>query len=341
MSGFRYDVPVKRNVLLAIVGLFIIIGGFLSSRLVIRDHHRKGAIYSDTLLRASDDVVNTKKHLFVDDFQIERMENVERTLHNPYRAPENPIISPDEAWESTIILQPGAVIYDKEEHIFKMWYNSLPTNSKPDIQELLCYATSKDGIHWVRPALNIVEYHGSKANNIVLKWCSWTCSVVKDEHEPDRSKRYKLAYWNWHDPKTNGIWAAFSPDGIHWDIYKDNPVVPVAASGDTFTVMQDPVTQKFWLYHKSAMLPLRKVAPMVSDDFIHWKNDELLEQDDRDPPDTEFYGLSPFPYADQYLGFLWVFHAYTQQIDVQLVSSRDGRTWERSVHRRIFLPLVS
>jgi hypothetical protein len=64
-----------------------------------------------------------------------------------------------------------------------------------------------------------------------------------------------------------------------------------------------------------------------------------LEPDDLDLPDTEFYGLSPFPYGNQYLGLLWVFHTYSQQIDVQFVSSRDGRAWNRSVHRRVFLPL--
>jgi hypothetical protein len=73
---------------------------------------------------------------------------------------------------------------------------------------------------------------------------------------------------------------------------------------------------------------------------VHWKNDELvLEPDGGDQPDTEFYGLSPFAYGNQYLGFLWMLHTYSQQLDVQLVSSRDGQTWNRSVHRRVFLPL--
>ena len=151
-----------------------------------------------------------------------------------------PSIKPDQPWEGTLTLQPGTVIYDEDEHIFKMWYNSLPTESKPDIEEFLCYATSQDGIHWTKPALNIVEYHGSKANNIFLKWCSWTLSVIKDMHESDPSKRYKLAYWYVHDLAKKGLWVAFSADGIHWNVYENNPVVPVAASGDTFTVMQEP-----------------------------------------------------------------------------------------------------
>ena len=36
---------------------------------------------------------------------------------------------------------------------------------------------------------------------------------------------------------------------------------------------------------------------------------------------------------------LWVFHTYTQFMDVQLTSSRDGLTWDRTLHRRVLLPL--
>jgi hypothetical protein len=284
--------------------------------------------------------VDLSKYLFVENYQIDRMENVTRTLHSPLKSSTNPVIVPDMPWEGAVILQPGTVIYDEEEHIFKMWYNSLPTQSKPDIQEFVCYATSTDGIHWVKPKLNIVEFRGSTANNIVLKWTSWTLSVIKDTYAPDPSKRYKLAYWSKHDLETEGVWVAFSPDGVHWSVNEHNPVIPRTATGDTFSVMQDPVTHTFWMYHKSAIMPIRKVSRLVSDDFVNWTNDELvLEPDDRDQPDTEFYGLSPFAYGNQYLGFLWVLHTYTQQIDVQLVSSRDGKVWNRSVNRRVFLPL--
>jgi len=280
------------------------------------------------------------KHLFVDDTEIQSKVNVVRSLSAPVRIPENPIVKPDQPWESTLTLQPGTVIYDEQEHIYKMWYNSLPTRSKPDIEEFICYATSEDGIHWTKPALDLVEYRGSKANNILLTWCSWTLSVIKDLHESDPSKRYKLAYWDAHNVGKKGVRVAFSPDGIHWTEYENNPVIPMASSGDTFCVMQDPVTHQFWMYHKSGIMPVRKVSRLVSEDFIHWKNDELvLEPDALDQTDTEFYGLSPFPYGNQYLGLLWVFHTYSQQIDIQFVSSRDGRTWNRSMHRRVFFPL--
>src|ERR1700733_12863414 len=131
---------------------------------------------------------------------------------------------------------------------------------------------------------------------------------------------------------------------------KNTPVIRRGGRGDPFSVREDPGTHEFWMYHKSAIssqpasvfggASLRKVARVVSKDFVHWKDDEIvLEPDTLDQPDTEFYGLSPFPYGNQYLGFLWVLHTYSQQIDVQLVSSRDGLAWDRSVHRRVFLPL--
>lgn len=284
-------------------------------------------------------LLTTAPQLFVDDRLVERLDNVVRTLHNPDRAAENPVLKPDQDWEGSLVLQPGTVLYDQEEHIFKMWYNSLPTASKPDIEEFICYATSLDGIHWTRPELNLVEFRGSKKNNILLKGCSWSLSVIKDSRERDPSRRYKLAYWNWLDAGKEGVWIAFSADGIRWSV-RPNPVVPMTASSDTFCVMQDPATGQFWMYHKPSIFPVRKVSRLVSDDFVNWRNDELiLEPDDHDQPDTEFYGMSPFPYGDQYLGLLWVLHTYAQQIDIQLVSSRDGRHWDRSGRRRVFMPL--
>ena len=156
---------------------------------------------------AAEDMTDKSKSLFVDDAQVDSMEKVTRTLHVPTRAEDNPVLTPDLPWEGSIILQPGTVIYDKDERIFKMWYNSFATASKPDIQELLLYATSKDGIHWERPQLNIVDFHGSKANNAFLNWCSWNDSVIKDDSDSDASKRYKLAYWNWKIAGKEGVWS--------------------------------------------------------------------------------------------------------------------------------------
>jgi len=284
--------------------------------------------------------LSSDPQLFVDDFLVESLDGVVKSLNRPIKHPGNPLIRPDKPWEGYLVLQPGSVIFDEEEQLFKMWYNSLPSTDRPDVEEFLCYATSKDGVTWEKPNLGLVEFRGSKANNIFLKWSAWTHSVIKDSHDTDAGRRYKLAYWQTHDRGRCGVWVAFSPDGVRWTDYPDNPVVPCSATGDTFSAMQDPASKKYLLYHKSTIRPIRKVARLVSDDFIHWKDSRLvLEPDTYDQSDTEFYGLSAFSYGSQYLGFLWVFHTYSQLMDAQLVSSRDGLQWDRTMNRQILLPL--
>ena len=148
--------------------------------------------------------ITSNPQLFVDDFLIERKEDVFRTLHNPERVATNPVIVPDRPWEGYLTMQPGTVIFDEEDGVFKMWYNTLPTREHPSIEQYLCYATSRDGLKWEKPNLNLIEFQGSKANNIVLKWSNWTHSLVRDAG--DRSeRRYKLAYWQTEDKKRCGV----------------------------------------------------------------------------------------------------------------------------------------
>ena len=256
--------------------------------------------------------------LFVDDALIAETKEVWRTLNHLAKHERNPVLEPDRPWEGYLVLQPGAVLYDEEEGIFRMWYNTQPSREKPDVRDYLCYAVSRDGVTWDKPELGLVEHQGSTANNILLPGVYWTHCVLKDDDENDARRRYELAYWSvpraGHPAIEPGIQVAFSPDGIQWEPYEGNPVVPSGwATGDTFSVMRDPRSGQYWLYHKTPAQPIRTVSRMVSDDFVHWRQSRrVLAPDAFDPPDTQFYGLSAFPYAGQYLGFLWVYHTYPQ-----------------------------
>ena len=86
---------------------------------------------------------------------------------------------------------------------------------KPDAGHNLCYATSTDGLQWDKPELGFVEFEGSTANNILLQDVSWTHCVLKDDADADGDRRYKLLYW---PEDGSGIYAAFSPDGVHWKL---------------------------------------------------------------------------------------------------------------------------
>ena len=91
-----------------------------------------------------------KRQLFVDDYVIEHMENLTKTLHQPRKEPSNPVLAMTEPWET--YLHGGTVLYEPEEKLFKMWYGT-PNG--------IAYATSKDAIHWDKPSLGIVEWEGN------------------------------------------------------------------------------------------------------------------------------------------------------------------------------------
>jgi len=82
----------------------------------------------------------------------------------------------------------------------------------------------------------------------------------------------------------------------------------------------------------------RRIFQCESTDLIHWNEPHPLLQadDDEDVLDDSFYGMRRIELDDGYLGLLNVFHSVANTVDVQLVYSRDGRTWRRLNKRQPF-----
>ncbi len=104
------------------------------------------------------------------------------------------------------------------EHELRMWY---PARGKLDQRSNIyrvCHATSTDGRNWEKPQLGLVEYDGSRANNIVDLFdgrCAIVCGpIIFDPLDPDPARRFKGAYWT--RQYRGKVAAAYSPDGLHW-----------------------------------------------------------------------------------------------------------------------------
>ena len=134
--------------------------------------------------------IGSQKQLFLDDYLIESMTGVQRTLNSATKPRNNPVIRPDRPWEGNN-LHYGCVFYDEEQGLFRMWYTaSTVTPSKtvrlftqPDAgltatpleqekpnstEPIVCYATSTDGYSWEKPSLGLVKFNGSWENNILI-----------------------------------------------------------------------------------------------------------------------------------------------------------------------------
>ena len=241
--------------------------------------------------KQTDLIAGSTKQLFVDEAIIEEMVGVERRMNQPAKYAGNPLMIPLYPWEGRLELY-GTVMHDSEKGHFQMWYLGLgnmgispmgmPNTSKWadigfDPSELLysiCYATSEDGIFWERPNLRILEYEGSRDNNLVLLNAG-AANVVRDERDRDPDRLYKSLFYESRDPdgtsnEGDGVSVAFSADGLQWTKYEGNPVITRASDSHSL-LGWDELHEKYVAYcrpsvHEGNMV--RRIGRCVSDDFM-------------------------------------------------------------------------
>ena len=94
--------------------------------------------------------IDVGRQLFFDNFLIANTD-LERKFYKPKKYAQNPILKPETALETSNIpgasAKDGGVWWEPREQIFKMWYEAGWLNK-------MAYATSNDGVNWVRPDLN-------------------------------------------------------------------------------------------------------------------------------------------------------------------------------------------
>ncbi len=294
--------------------------------------------------------------LFVDDYIVAAKTGVTRTYHPFQKHAGNPVLLPTEPWEDSIAYIYGTVMPDEAGAGYRMWYHTLrPEDTNNDGSNIL-YAESTDGVHWVKPILNIRSWHGSTANNMIYvrPTQSGITSVIHTPWDPDPDKQYRLMNW-----EPNGFWGAYSNDGLHTFDLANNPVITQA--GDVGQFMYDPHTGLYRGYVKLNSdvngLRRRSLGLTSTTEIDFWPVPELiLEVDSYDdrwvPPGTvqrtHIYGMSTFAYESMYMGLAWIFRAtdidgyYIGPVYAEITSSHDGAHWTREeAPRPAMLPLGS
>ncbi len=245
------------------------------------------------------------RQLFVDDFLIEEC-TLDAVCHSAEKYANNPILYPETPMEKDEVLpfaapKDGAVLYDRDEHIYKMWYEAgwLHKNA---------YATSKDGIRWERPNLHIVEGTNeilpergemTDENGIPHNFRPDSTTVIKDYDTDDARARYKLFMRN-SGGYISGI-VATSPDGIHFDRADST-----SKQGDRSTIFYNPFRKK-WVYSIRGGWGERLREYYECDDLMagaKWFGKEVrwLAADSSLKPDP-YIGLPPQLYNVQCAGY--------------------------------------
>ena len=160
----------------------------------------------------------------------------------------------------------GTVIPFGDE--LRMWY--LARGSLDDRGQMrVCYAVSKDGVNWEKPKLGLVEYNGSKENNIVdLRGGRCDFAALPIIYEPDDSdpdRRFKVAFES--HVYGNQVAVAYSPDGLRWTESPNNPVAPMLEQTGLIKFNGCYYVNGQGGFHFGMG---RKLATYASYDFEHW-----------------------------------------------------------------------
>ena len=282
--------------------------------------------------------IGNSKQLFIDDFVIDSLNNLTKTVHHPERYHENPVLTGTEPWERWLLEVNGRpVLYDEETQEFKMWYGAhlIDRTAPSHTRFKVCYAVSKDAVHWTRPNLGQVEWEGSGNNNI-LKWGeNWMRrpNVIKDLQDPDPDRRFKMTYVDVIGGRT-AIAKAYSKDGIHWQLNGDGKPW-FRAEHNSNLLGWDPRSGKYVIYPRVPGPPTSDgqsasaaIGRSTSTDFVTWSEPQTVLAPTSADRGKDFKGLAAFVYGDVYLGFLWVFER-NQTADAELAFSRDCLRWQR------------
>ncbi len=137
-------------------------------------------------------VVGSQRQLFIDDFWFESQDNIQLTMHQPEL--REVVITCDQPWEKGV-LHYSVVLLD--EGRYRMWYrvDSIEMTNQ-DAFSWMCYAESRDGIHWDKPNLGLVSWEGSTENNIIFP--SDTVEGINGSIIIDPNGRIHCSLSQWH-----------------------------------------------------------------------------------------------------------------------------------------------
>jgi hypothetical protein len=246
--------------------------------------------------------LGSRRELMVDDFLIDRMEDVELRLQHP--EPRETVMRFDRPWEGSGC---GYVTVFEHGGRYRMYYKAwdLPVSDEgvESVNSALlqiCYAESSDGMHWERPEVGLFEHDGSTANNIVFSGPGSHGFAPFRDPNPDAppEARYK-AFGHGTDDGSRVVWAHQSADGIRWERMREEPVMDQYAFDSQNLAFWDETRGEYRAYVREFSgremgKGCRGIMTATSPDFLEWTEAEWLEYPGA--PEEQLYTNQIYPY---------------------------------------------
>lgn len=310
-----------------------------------------------------------------DSVSIPYSQNLRLEMRQAERHPANPVLqrgrpgTPDAQGVQFY----GSII--RENDTYRMWYVAYDDDTENKVASArwrAAYAESTDGAHWTKPDLGLVEYKGSKNNNLLQMgggpWGFVNIKVLKDEADPDPARRYKMtSHVYFRGQRRLGTLLPFvSADGYTWKPVKEVksvkaelrkvdlllPAIHFEPSGGLYE--WDGMFYACGQNALNAMQPYQgRVTRMYrSPDFIHWlptqsigfvrePQHQVLGPGRSLEGEQTHEGISVWNRRNMLLGVVGLWHGAKEwqdiTIDLGFVLSNDGLNFREPAREWTFL----
>lgn len=306
--------------------------------------------------------IGSRRELFLDDLLTERFQGLDFRLHQPVSA--GPAITFEQPWEGNSSIY-HTVLHDGDRYLLyyrgaDLTYPPYQPDIRPDepkIQksgpddswENACVAISKDGIHWEKPELGLVEFKGSKKNNIILGGEEiHHCFAPMIDPRPECPPEEKFKAFDRKravvKDESAGLQVYTSPDGIHWTLKTPEPVIQDGKFDSLNIPFYDTERGYFLAYYRDFFQGIRGIKVARSDDFLNWTPGQWLRYGSHLEEQLYTNAVTPYCRAPHYyLGFPKRFISHRNPLrfeqqdkphrkglsDSLLMASRDGVNFKR------------
>ena len=290
-------------------------------------HEGKTAIYlAKVKLPLDVEPIGSRVEPFLDDHLLDHLDGSAR-LEMQRPTPGEVVLTADQPWEGNTSAY-FTVFQDGDR--YRMYYRGAHFDEKTKRathREVACYAESRDGLHWVKPELELFDFEGSKRNNIVWDGPGTHDFTPFKDANPDcrPDARYKAL-----GRVTGGLVAFQSPDGIHWKKMADAPVITRGAFDSQNLAFWDPTAGLYREYHRGFRDGVRDIMTGTSADFLKWTEPVYLAYSGA--PREHLYTNAIQPYERNphiLIGFPTRFLPATEQTEPTFMTSRDGEHFRR------------
>jgi hypothetical protein len=163
--------------------------------------------------------LGSRKHLFIDDILVDKRSNIRLSV-NPPADPQQ--LNEDACHDTSFFDHEGKV------------YMVLSDGYESD-EGKISLLVSEDGVNFEKPDLGLIEYNGSKNNNLIMTHTPSWGRFFKDPNPNIRpEERFKFTGWIAH----RGIYLYLSPNAIHWR-RNETCMLPLVSGGGAETFWDD------------------------------------------------------------------------------------------------------